>query len=144
MFLEHPFPELPGTTRGSCGYQAAILTRARKRIVRNLAATALHPPPAPGSFFVRAVAQGRDYATQNLLAGTRRFPDLPRKGSLVGRAGNSLLRVATIAWRARRVGLSALEIIPAMAVMSVYYLVLSVAEAATYLSPAWMQARFRI
>lgn len=145
LFLRHPFPALPGTTRGACGYQAAILGHEGRRIVRNQSARALHPPPRRSDFFRRAIAQGRDYAMQNVLARTGRFPDLPRRPRLPKRLAISLLRVAAMPWYGRRVGLSLAETVPAMVLMSAFYLAVLGAEATTYLAPHRMQApRFQI
>jgi hypothetical protein len=61
LYDQHPFPELKGSSRGSCLLLAAELTRAGIPIFRVSGARVAHPAPNGAEHFIkRALAQGRD------------------------------------------------------------------------------------
>lgn len=83
LLLRHPFPPVPGTSRGSCGRLWRELGAAGIAIHRTSSARLDHPPPSgPGHFAIRALGGGRD----------RAMPALCQQGRLKAWAG--LLKTA--------------------------------------------------
>lgn len=74
LLLKHPFPPIPGTSRGSCGRLWRELRAANIPIHRTPSARVDHPPPSGvAHFIIRAVGGGRD----------RALPTVRQRGRLV-------------------------------------------------------------
>ena len=144
LLLRHPFPPLtPGTTRGACTRLARTLVREGVRIRQAPDARAEHPPPSGARhFLVRALAHGRD-AVFRARAGGRRSLVL-----LLGALGAPVFlgvrgAVRIVRYR-ERVGLPALQVVPATAVMAGFYTLCAVGAVAALVAPEWSGARWHI
>lgn len=120
FYLDHPLPDIPGTSRGSCVVLGDQLAELKKTVHMAPGALAAHPAPNGIAHLVpRALAQGRDRVIreryldnrwqQSWLAGCIRLP-------------RHLLGVVwkTISCR-RRVGLSLWQTPAAIAIAWFYY-----------------------
>lgn len=120
--LDHPFPELPGSTRGACVVLAEQLAEEDIPIYFNPSAHVSHPPPNGFSHISkRALAHGRDRVLLARRLGQKKMASWP--ASLL-RLGYHLARSAwNCCTRFHQVGLNPL-LIPAAISISVYYYVL--------------------
>jgi hypothetical protein len=138
-----PFPELEGTSRGSCWRLSTILRENDVQIVESTGARVAHPPPNGLVHFLRrAIAEGRDRYFAAIPYGTQR-PRV-RVGTL-GRLRRHLRTSTTSILRDfDRVGLPAPEVPVAIAISGSYYVLCTVGELMTIASPRFMMRHFRI
>lgn len=144
LLRTHPFPAAPdGSTRGACADLAVQLRREGVRIWVDTAAQVGHPPPNGGRhFFTRAIAEGRDVVLEWIRAGKARAALPPR---ILERHVKRALRAwRSIAVHRQSVGLSAVLVIPACAIMATYYTVACGGAMATWVAPSRMARGFRI
>lgn len=142
VLRSHPFPALPGASRGAGSLLARELQRSGIPIHRCSRARVAHPAPRPTNFVRRALAQGRDTLLSNRA----------RSASGEAPVDTSWRRVrdrARRAWRriARmgdRVGLKRWEIPPALAIMTLYYALFFTGDLLTRIAPGFMARRFRL
>lgn len=142
VILENPFPDLSGTSRGSCIELAGSLRSKGIPIHQNLAARVCHP--APRSLlhvFRRAVAEGRDRLLVNRIQSSRK-----------AMLRNSLRR--TVVWSQRSirsifrnrhaVSLS-VQLLPGAIGLAVsYQLAMLIGDLLTRAFPGMMSSHFRI
>ena len=120
--LDHPFPELPGSTRGACVVLANQMAEENMRIHFNPSARVSHPPPNGFSHISkRALAHGRDRVLLARRLGQRKMASWP--ASFLRLAYNLLRSTWNCCTRFHRVGLNPL-MVPAAIVISGYYYVL--------------------
>lgn len=122
FFQDHSFPEIAGSTRGSCVLLAAQLAEENIPIHLNPSAHVSHPPPNGFAHISkRALAQGRDRVLLARRLGRRGMASWPASFAVLG------YHLARSAWncctRFRRVGLNPL-LVPAAIAISTYYYVL--------------------
>ena len=141
-FLNAPFVEIDGSSRGACIALAHRLNKNGIAIWKNPAAEVSHPAPRPGRhFLLRALAQGRDQLLieRNLRPGWRSN----LLGTFARLLGHQLKAAVAIFKNSPRVGLSALQIPAALAIACTYYILFFLGEILTYLKVPAM-ARVRI
>jgi hypothetical protein len=143
IFARFPFPPLDDATRGSCWRLAHILTENEVQIVKSSAAQVEHPAPnGLRHFLARGLAQGRDRLLEERAFGSR------RTGSLLGTASRLRLDLRRSTSRITkdfgRVGLTARAVPAALGVSASYYLLCTLGEVATMVSPRFMARHFRI
>ena len=119
--LDHPFPELPGSTRGACVVLANQLAEENIPIHFNPSARVSHPPPNGFSHISkRALAHGRDRVLVARRLGQRKLASWP--ASFL-RLGYHLLRSAwNCCMRFHKVGLNPLLVPAAIAISTYYYM----------------------
>ncbi len=145
LLLEHPFPEQPqGVTRGACQMLARALRQADIPIWTATAARAEHPPPSDAGHIVcRALAHGRDDVFRvrqergrgpigALLGACLRWPIL------------TLLAIANICRRHRRVGLATHRVPPAIGMMGGFYALRFIGSVVAVVAPAYSRRRWQI
>lgn len=127
LYDQYPFPDLPGTSRGSCIVLASHLAEANVSMYQNPSARVGHPAPNGLKHFVlRALAQGRDRLHRERSFGTRWSASWPATVMrLLRNWGRSLWRICT---KFNRVKLSPLMIPAAVAISWTYYLLYWVGE----------------
>jgi glycosyltransferase involved in cell wall biosynthesis len=115
----HPFPDIPGSTRGSCVALADSLAKENIPIHYNPSARVSHPPPNGFRHISkRALAQGRDRVVLARHLGHRKMASWP--ASFL-RLGYHLVRATwNCCTKFHRVGLNPL-LIPAALIISTYY-----------------------
>ena len=145
LFLAHPFPPVPpGMTRGSCAMLARQLTAMGIAIWINTAAKAEHPAPNGWRhFFLRGLAQGRDWA-MNTRAGQPAGP-----WRLSFRALSMLLtrlrRIAKATWRkGDQVQLPAWQYPLAVAIMWAYAIAMFLGAVMTAFRPESAQQAWQL
>jgi len=138
-----PFPELEGTSRGSCWRLSTILRENGVAIVESTGAKVAHPPPNGFVHFLRrALAEGRDRYLAAVPYGSRR-PRL-RVGTF-GRLNRHLRKSTTSIVRDfDRVGLPAPGVPVAIAISGSYYVLCAIGELMTIASPRFMIRHFRV
>jgi len=143
VFEQFPFPPLDEGSRGSCWRLAQILAENGVQIVQATGAQVEHPPPNGGRHFVmRALAQGRDRLFEERAFGSRRTRSLMGTGSRLKR---DLRRSSSsITKNFKRVGLPTVAVPAALGISTSYYLLCTVGEVATMVSPRFMGRHFRI
>jgi glycosyltransferase involved in cell wall biosynthesis len=119
--LDHPFPKLPGSTRGSCVLLAQQLAQENIPIHLNPSARVSHPPPNGfGHISKRALAHGRDRVLLARRLGHRMMASWPASFLRLG------YQLARSAWncctRFHRVGLNPLLVPAAIGISAYYYL----------------------
>mgnify|MGYP001815543696 CR=1 FL=1 len=119
--LDHPFPELAGSTRGSCVVLAEQMAEENAPIHFNPSARVSHPPPNGFSHISkRALAHGRDRVLVARRLGQRKMASWP--ASFL-RLGYHLLRSAwNCCTRFHKVGLNPLLVPAAIAISTYYYM----------------------
>lgn len=121
LYDQYPFPELEGSSRGSCLLLAAELTRAGIPILRIPGARVAHPAPNGAEHFIkRALAQGRDDVVRDRAGGIGQLRSWLR--SLVRPPLRCVQSTWKICVRFRRVGLSPMLIPAALLLAWSYYL----------------------
>ncbi|MGE0449080.1 MAG: glycosyltransferase [Vicinamibacterales bacterium] len=127
VYLEHPFPEIHGSSRGACLLFADELERSGIAVVHNPLARAAHP--APNGFAhvsLRALAQGRDRVLRERTHGSRWSASwLASVSRLVRHQAGVAWKVSTTFWR---VGLNPLLIPAAYGLAAYYYFLYWVGE----------------
>jgi glycosyl transferase family 2 len=143
VFERFPFPTLDDASRGSCWRLAQILTANGVEMVRATGAQVSHPAPNGLHHFVaRGLAQGRDRLLEERAWGSRRT-----RGPLgtASRLKRDLRRsTVSITRDFKRVGLSPQAVPAAVGLSTSYYLLCTIGEVATMLSPGAMARHFRI
>jgi hypothetical protein len=138
--LQHPFPDLAGTSRGSCLILAKQLSTAGVPIYLNSRARVAHPAPhGLRHISKRALAQGRDRLYRERRFGTRWSASSP--ASCLRLARHCAGSAGKIATGFHRVGLKPLLIPAAIAVAWYYYLLYWTGE---ILAHAGLAAVYRI
>jgi GT2 family glycosyltransferase len=132
FYLQHPFPDVAGTSRGSCVVLSHRLSEQGLSIHRANDARSSHPAPNGFRHLVpRALAQGRDQVLCQRFLGHRLWQSWP--ASFVRLAGHMVRSfVRTLAGR-NRVGLGILQVPAAIAVAWVYYLLFWAGETGEHL-----------
>jgi hypothetical protein len=143
IFEQFPFPPLEDASRGSCWRLAHVLVENGIRIVKATDAQVEHPAPnGVRHFLARGLAQGRDRLLEEQVFGSR------RTSSLLGtakRLERDLRRsTSSIVENFRRVGLPAPAVPAALGISTSYYLLCTLGEVATMVSPRFMARHFRI
>jgi hypothetical protein len=141
--LDHPFPPMPeGCTRGSCFALARQLIKANIPIWHNSAARADHPAPTNLKHtIIRAFAEGRDYLLNRGHAKSSTSSVLTViLWSLRKQAGVCL----KIKDRRKQAGLSSLQAMLAICIMTVYYQLAAIGGILTSLFPKYARSQWRI
>ncbi|MGH7336214.1 MAG: hypothetical protein ACREI7_01430, partial [Myxococcota bacterium] len=127
LFESHPFPAIPGTSRGACLALAEQLDRAGVAIIHNPRARVSHPAPSGFAHVSkRALAQGRDYVLRERRRGRRLAASWPASvARLLRHWTGSIWKIGT---GFRRVGLHPLQTPAAVAVAAYYYLLFWLGE----------------
>jgi hypothetical protein len=138
-----PFPELEGTSRGSCWRLSTILREHDVKIVESTGARAAHPPPNGFVHFLRrAIAEGRDRYFAAVPYGSQRprvrFGTLTRLRRHLRKSTSSIVRDFD------RVDLPAAAVPVAIVISGSYYVLCSVGELMTVAKPDFMLRHFRI
>jgi len=143
VFERFPFPALDDASRGSCWRLAQMLSANDIAIVRSTGAQVSHPAPNGLRHFVaRGLAQGRDRLLEERAWGSRRTQSLL---GTVSRLHRDLRRsIPSITHDFDRVGLSARSVPAALGLSTSYYLLCTLGEIATMVSPGAMNRHFRI
>ena len=143
IFERFPFPTLDDASRGSCWRLAQILTANGIEMVRSTGAQVSHPAPNGLRHFVaRGLAQGRDRLLEERAWGSRRTRSPLGTASRLTRDLRRSTRSVTHDFE--RVGLSRQSVPAALALSTSYYLLCTLGEIATMLSPGAMTRHFRI
>jgi hypothetical protein len=143
VFERFPFPVLEDFSRGSCWRLAHTLLDNGVQIVRTTGAQVEHPAPNGLRHFVaRGLAQGRDRLFEERVFGSRRTRSLLGTATRLRRD----LRRATrsIAKNHKHVGLSTPAVPAALGISTSYYLLCTLGELGTMVSPRFMARHFRI
>ena len=132
FYLEHPFPDLKGTSRGACLVLARAFARAGIAVYQQPCARVRHPAPNGfGHISRRALAQGRDRLYRERNFGTRGAASwLAACWRWVRHVGGSTIRVLR---DYRKVGLNPLLVPAAIAVAGYYYTLYWLGETLTHL-----------
>jgi hypothetical protein len=143
VFEQFRFPTLEDSSRGSCWLLANQLTASGVQMVQTTGAQVQHPAPNGfGHFLKRGIAQGRDRLLEERAVGSR------RSGSAIGtarRLGRDLQRsTRSIVQNSDRVGLSRPAVPAAIGISTSYYLLCTVGEVATMVSPDFMRRHFKV
>jgi hypothetical protein len=143
IFDQFPFPSLDQSSRGSCWRLAHILSENGVQIVKSTGAQVEHPAPNGFRHFVaRGLAQGRDRLLEERAWGSRRTRSLLGTASRLKR---DLRRsTSSITKDFKRVGLPAPAVPAALGISTSYYLLCTLGEVATMVSPGFMGRHFRI
>jgi hypothetical protein len=143
IFEQFPFPPLDEASRGSCWRLAHILAENGVQIVKSTGAQVSHPAPnGLHHFLARGLAQGRDRLLEERAFGSRRTRSLLGTATRLKR---DLHRSASsITKDFARVGLPAPAVPAALGVSASYYLLCTLGEVATMVSPGFMARHFRI
>lgn len=137
-----PFPAIEGAPRCACWRLAHDLAEHGVRVVLTTSAQVSHPPPnGLWRFLTRAIAHGRDRVLEARVYGSR------RTASPVGtaeRLWRDLRRsTGSLTRDAEHVGLAKRAIPVAFGISTSYYLLASMGELATMVSPGVMARHFR-
>lgn len=130
--LQHPFPDLQGTSRGACIVLASQLARENIPVFYNPRARVAHP--APNGFAhvsKRALAQGRDRVLRERSCGNRWSASWLASGSRLLRHWAGSARKIFMGFK--RVSLNPLLTPAAVAVAAFYYLLFWAGEMMTHL-----------
>lgn len=143
VFERFGFPALDGSSRDSCWLLANRLTESGVQMVQTTGAQVQHPAPnGLRHFLVRGVAQGRDRLLSERALGSRRsgsaLGTARRLGRDLGRSTSSILR------NSDRVGLGRSGVPAAIGISTSYYLLCTLGEVATMVSPRYMSRHFKI
>jgi Elongation factor Tu GTP binding domain/Glycosyl transferase family 2 len=143
VLLEHPFPALPGISRGQCSVLARKLFDLGTPAYITTAAEVEHPPPYGFRAVVRrALAHGRDELF--LL----KCDASPRKIGLtysVVRAGRVWARgLGNVVFRRHKAELSMLELPSAIALVTIYYGCYLLGDLAAQIFPSYMRTHFQV
>jgi hypothetical protein len=143
VFERFPFPTLDDASRGSCWRLAQILKANGVGMVRSTGAQVSHPAPnGVRHFAARGLAQGRDRLLEERAWGSRRARSPLGTASRLKR---DLRRsTSSITRDFERVGLSSRAVPAALGLSTSYYLLCTVGEVATMVSPGAMARHFRI
>jgi Glycosyl transferase family 2 len=143
VFERFPFPTLDDASRGSCWRLAQILTANGVTMVRSTGAQVSHPAPnGYRHFLARGLAQGRDRLLEERAWGSRRTRSPLGTASRLKR---DLKRSTTAITRDfKQVGLNGRAVPAALGLSTSYYLLCTLGEVATMVSPSAMARHFRI
>ncbi len=132
FYRQHPFPDLEGTSRGSCIVLASSLAEANIPMHQSPRARVSHPAPNGfGHVSKRALAQGRDRLFRERNYGSHRSASwLASCARLARHWGGSAWKICT---RFHRVDLNPLLIPAAVAVAWYYYLLYWTGETMSHL-----------
>jgi hypothetical protein len=141
-FLRFGFPQVEGTSRGSCVALAETLVDAGITVYRDPGARVGHPPPSPRAAPVRALVQGRDRLLLGRAYGTGTGGSLLASIGRFGRdMGGTLARLARERSRAR---LSPTDVPVVVLLAAVYHSLQLAGEVATLVAPRFMRERLSL
>jgi glycosyltransferase involved in cell wall biosynthesis len=143
VLLEHPFPALPGVSRGQCKLLARKLFDLGTPAYITAAAEMEHPPPYGFRAVVRrGLAHGRDELFLLKYASSPRKIGLPYSVFRVGRLWARGLR--NVVSRRHQAGLSMLELPSAIALVTIYYGCYLLGDWAAQMFPSYMRTHFQV
>ena len=137
LYDKYPFPDLPGTSRGSCLILAETLADDNVALYKAPSARVRHPAPNGFKHFVfRGLAQGRDRLFREREFGSPWSASWP--AAMTRLASNWVVSWWQVCTKFRRVGLNPLMIPAAIVVSGTYYFLYFSGETMLFLNLRWV------